>query len=213
VPREKQTAAVKFLNQHAFKVPAFMLNPEVLRRIEPAGVLARIRASQQRVLDTLLSAARIDRLVEQDALDAVAYRPTQFLQDLRRGIWSEIYGSGPVLVDAYRRNLQRAFVETLSERVNGRQTAANDARAFFRGELRTLDADLRLALPRIIDRPTRLHVEDIRTQVARALDPAVREVAAPPQRTATLTDGPAEDGVVDAGEALSCWPDYAVTVQ
>ncbi len=209
VARAKQIAAVNFLNQHAFRVPAFMLKPDVLRRIEPAGVLARIRSSQQRVLDALLSAARLDRLVEQDALDGVAaYRPTQFLRDVRRGIWSEVYGQGAVLVDAYRRNLQRAFVETLSDRVNGRQAVANDARAFFRGELRTLEADLRAALARTTDRPTRLHMEDVRTQIARALDPAVR-VELPAQRPAGTPAG-VDDG--DGQEAtLGCWPDYAIT--
>ena len=78
-------------------------------------------------------------------------------------------------IDAYRRNLQRAYVETLAERINGRQAAADDARAFFRGELKTLDRDLQTALARATDRATRLHIEDVRTQVARALDPAVRE--------------------------------------
>ena len=98
-----------------------------------------------------------------------------FLADVRKGIWNEVYTAAPVKVDAYRRNLQRAYVETLSERINGRQASADDARAFFRGELKTLDRDLQTALARVTDRATRLHIEDVRTQVARALDPAVRE--------------------------------------
>ena len=54
-------------------------------------------------------------------------------------------GTGPVKIDAYRRNLQRTYVETLGNRINGRQAAVDDARAFFRGELKTLDTDLRAA--------------------------------------------------------------------
>ena len=89
-------------------------------------------------------------------------------------------------VDAYRRNLQRAYVETLAERINGRQAAADDARALFPGELKTLDRDLQTALARTTDRATRLHVEDVRTQVARALDPAVRETAPAGARRSTV---------------------------
>ena len=62
--------------------------------------------------------------------------------DVRKGVWSEFYNGTPVKVDAYRRNLQRAYVETLADRINGRLAAVDDSRAFFRGELKTLDADL-----------------------------------------------------------------------
>ena len=78
-------------------------------------MLDRIRTGQQRVLNSLLSSARIARLVEQEAIDgAAAYRPLDFLADVRKGIWSEVYGTAPVKIDAYRRNLQRAYVETLA---------------------------------------------------------------------------------------------------
>ena len=153
IARDKQAHAVQFLNANAFEVPSWAVNPDILRRIEPVGVLDRIRTGQQRVLNSLLSSTRIARLVEQETIDgAAAYRPVDFLADVRKGIWSEAYGTAPVKIDAYRRNLQRAYVETLADRINGRQAAVDDARAFFRGELKTLDADLRAAAPRASDR-------------------------------------------------------------
>jgi hypothetical protein len=206
VPRDKQIAAVVFLNANAFHVPAFLINAEILRRIEPAGELARVRTAQLRVLDSLLSTARILRLVEQEALDGeAAYKPTEFLRDVRRGLWSEAYGEKPGRVDAYRRNLQRAYVDALAERVNGRQAASNDVRAFFRGELKTLDADLRSAQARALDPATRMHFADVRTQIARALDPTVQAPAQP------IGVNPAV-GVDEAviADPIACWPDYAV---
>ena len=205
IPRTKQEAAVKFLNEHAFRPPQWALNPEILRRIEPVGVLDRVEASQTRVLNSLLSSARVLRLVEQETIDgAAAYAPLDFLADVRRGIWSEIYAGGPTAVDAYRRNLQRAYVETLSSRVNGAQAQSDDARAFFRGELKTLDRDLETALGRQLDRATSLHLQDVRTQIARALDPTVQG-AAPSARTTTELD---EFDVTSAADV--CWPDYVV---
>ena len=47
-------------------------------------------------------------------------------------------------------------------------------RAFFRGELKTLDGDLTAAVARQTDRATLLHIADVRTQIARALDPTVQ---------------------------------------
>jgi hypothetical protein len=82
-----QENAVKFLLDNAFKVPGWAINPEILRRIEPVGLLDRIEASQTRVLNSLLSSARVLRMVEQSAIDGTAaYDPLDFLTDVRRGI-------------------------------------------------------------------------------------------------------------------------------
>jgi hypothetical protein len=203
IPREKQARAVRFLNANAFHTPAWAVNPQILRRVEPNGVLDRIRSSQQRVLGALLTSARLARLVEQEAVDgATVYRPTEFLADVRRGIWSEIYGTGAPQVDAYRRNLQRAYVGTLADRVNGPQAAADDARALFRGELKTLEGELESALVRATDRTTTLHLEDVRMQIRRALDPTAHAAPASPR---TTTDQ--FDVTVDP---VSCWIDYAI---
>jgi len=207
VPRAKQTAAVALLNEQAFRVPAAFLNPGILRRIEPAGALARVRTSQVRVLENLLSTARLTRLSEQAALDgSSAYATTAFLTDLRKGLWSEAYGRTAPKIDAFRRNLQRAHIELMAERVSGRLAGADDVRAFFRGELRTLETDLRLARARAVDRETIFHLDDARAQIAKALDPAVSVPAAPAASRSTI--GASEES--DGGELLVCWPDYAI---
>ena len=207
IARDRQVNAVRFLNENAFMTPEWAIKPEILRRIEPIGVLDRVRTGQQRVLNSLLSSARIARLVEQETLDGpAAYRPLDFLADVRKGIWSEVYNAGPTKIDAYRRNLQRAYIETLADRVNGAQAAVNDSRAFFRGELKALDSDLQTASNRTTDRATVLHIEDVRSQIARALDPTVQE-AAPAARTTTAID----DGLYDPSVAPElCWIDYAI---
>jgi Met-zincin/Domain of unknown function (DUF5117)/Domain of unknown function (DUF5118) len=203
IPRAKQEAAVRFLVDNAFRAPKWALNPEILRRIEPVGVLDRIESSQTRVLNSLLNSPRVLRLVEQEAVDgAAAYAPLDFLADVRKGVWAEIYVAGPPSIDAYRRNLQRAYVETLSGRINGAQAQADDARAFFRGELKTLDADVQRALQSVSGRTaTQFHLEDIRAMIARALDPTAQPPAAGARSTTTSFDDVNPD---------SCWPDYVV---
>jgi hypothetical protein len=199
LPRAKQEAAVKFLLDNAFKPPKWALNAEILRRIEPIGVLDRIESAQTRVLNSLLSSSRVLRLVEQEAIDgAAAYAPLTFLADVRKGIWSEVAEKRPV--DAYRRNLQRAYVETLSSRVNGAQAQSDDVRAFFRGELKALDQELTQAGSS--DAATTMHLLDIRAMIARALDPTSQPAATPARSTTTSFD----DVDLDL-----CWPDYAIT--
>ena len=120
----------------------------------------------------------------------MVYRPLEFLSDVRKGVWSEFYNGTPVKVDAYRRNLQRAYVETLADRINGRLAAVDDSRAFFRGELKTLDADLRAAMAVTSgSRDEAAHRRRALRRLERALDPTVLGGAG---RNAGL--GPAADG-------------------
>ncbi len=206
IPKTKQEGAVKFLVDNAFKTPRWAVNPEILRRIEPVGVLDRIEASQTRVLNSLLAPARMLRLVEQQAVDgSAAYAPLDFLADVRKGVFSEVYGPTAMPVDAYRRNLQRAYIETLSSRVNGAQAQSDDVRAFFRGELKTLDADLAGNGGRASDRETMMHIQDLRIQIARALDPTVQASAPAGRATTNLDD---EFDVTRNSDA--CWIDYAI---
>lgn len=212
VPRAQQAAALTFLQEHAFRMSPAFLTPDILRRIEPAGALARVRTAQVRVLENLLSTARLVRLSEHAALDGpTSWAPTAFLADLRKGLWSEAYGAAAPKVDAFRRNLQRAHIELMAERVSGRTATADDVRAFFRGELRTLDADLRLARARTLDRETLFHLDDARAQIAKALDPAAGATAAPAApRPVTGAADEAAPGDADGDAPLVCWPDYAI---
>ena len=175
--------------------------------------MARIGKAQQGLLSSLLSRARLERLVEQQVFDPTdSYRPLDYLRDLRKGVWGELYGPEPVQVNAYRRSLQRAYLKLLTDLVSGPRATAGDARAFFRGELRRLDADLRLARPRTADVVTRLHIEDVQAQIESAFDPSARVVVAP-ARPAAGALGLQQERGLDIGseeEADGCWPDYAI---
>mgnify|MGYP001435774852 CR=1 FL=1 len=194
LPRDTQAGAVAFLNEQAFTTPMFLIDPEILRRIEPVGALERLRSGQARVLRTLLSGARVERLVEQEALDGdQAYAATDFLADLRSGLWREL-SDDDVRIDAYRRNVQRVYLDQVEGQLGSSGTG--DARSFFRGELRALDRAVAAALPQTVDRATRLHLEDVRDRVAETLDP-----------TRAASGGNGIRGLADEAEPGGSWPD------
>ena len=215
VPREKQAAAVRFLNDNAFATPTWALKPEILRRIEPSGAIARVNAAQSRVLNSLLSNTRFDRLVEQEAIDGgVSYRPGDFMSDVRKGIWSEIEG-GPVRIDVYRRNLQNSYIDLLSQKLNGRPAVDDEYRAMIRAELRDLNTAIGVAAPRAVDRETRAHLADARDQIAKALDP---KFAAPAPTTPASPFGFDDEFRLSSSSLEDfnfndCWPDYAVRIR
>ncbi len=190
VSRAKQREAMTFLAENAFRTPTMLLDGEILRRIEAEGAILRVRTAQGRVLTTLLNRARLNRLVEYEATATSpreAYTVGDLVGDLHTAVWGEL-DDRRVSVDVYRRNLQRAFLETVEAElavpaarpgpaVGGAQDQRwnSDVRPVLRGELRGLDREIAAALPRSADRMTRLHLEDVRAEIARLLDP----VAAP----------------------------------
>ena len=182
-----------------------LIRPDVLRRMEPAGELDRIRNAQMTILTPLLNAGRIERLVEQEAIDPdSAYRPEQFLADLRGTIFKELKMTSPA-IDAYRRNLQRGYVELLAARINVRGVA-DDTRPLFRGELKLLNEDIARALPKTVKRETRSHLEDLQDRIVMALDPRFQVPAAPAP--------PAPAGWLRRWfRWLNCWPDTSIHAQ
>jgi hypothetical protein len=207
IPGTRQAEAVAFLNTHAFATPSFVIKPEILRRIEPSGALDRVKASQLRVLNQLLNNARIARVVEQEALDGVgAYKATALFADIRKGIWRELEAP-EVKVDAFRRNTQRAYLEVMGDKLNGRTAATDDTRGLARSELKAVDAAARRALVRTSDRATRAHLEDVRDQIAKILDP---KFIAPAPAQGGGQGGP---GLDEELQLDVCWPDYAIALQ
>jgi len=189
VPRAKQAEALQFLLQNAFATPAFMIKPDILRRIQPMGIVERVRAAQTAVMTSLLQSARLDRMTEQVTLDgAAAYPPLQLLADLRAGIWSELDKPGTA-ISLYRRNLQRSYLDNMDQRLNGAPgvaagpatpPASAEIRAMVKGELRTLDRQLQQALAGGSDEATRRHLQDARDEIAIILDPTVPRPAPAP---------------------------------
>jgi hypothetical protein len=173
VAKSRQEQALKFLLANAFTTPTLLISPEILRRIQPTGIVDRVRTAQTGIMGQLLQAQRLDRMAEQLALDGptVAYSPLQFLMDLRAGVWSELAKPGTA-IDVYRRNVQRAYLDNMEGRLTG---GSEEVRALVKGELRALDGQLRTALasPATTDDLTKRHLQDSRDEIAAMLDPLV----------------------------------------
>ena len=191
VPRARQKAAVQFVQDNLFTTPTWLLDAQILRRLEPDGAVARINSAQRGILATLMDNDRMARLVEYEALGTTdAYPLPEYLGDLRSGIWREL-GAGSVRVDAYRRGLQRIYVEAVAAKLNAPNpttprisfSASNgqlvtagarpstDMKALLRQELRTLDGQLAAAQGKAADTMTRAHLADVRWQIKQVLEP------------------------------------------
>jgi hypothetical protein len=196
VPKAKQQQAMKFIADNGFQTPTWLIDTDILRKIEPNGEVTRIVSAQASIVTSLLNDAKMTRLVENEALaknPGDVYTLAEMLNDLRHGVFTEIYGSAPVKVDTYRRGLQRAYLTDVGNKINppanaaaaggrggagggrgGAAPAANtgEIKSMLRGELKVLDAELASAQKRATDVATKRHLDDARQQISHIIKPA-----------------------------------------
>ena len=221
IPKARQKEAVGYLNANAFATPTWAVDKDIIRKIEPIGVLNRVRNAQNSTLNNLLSSARFARLIEQQAVDGdAAYQPAEFLGDVRNGVWGEL-NAPKVTIDAYRRNLQRAYLDIANNKLNAPPQAApqglppgfgalfvtsGDERGFYRSELRAISAAAGAALAKATDRNTRVHLESVRDQIAKILNPDFAGISA-----ATVGANRVAMELLELYmNPTSCWPDYEI---
>ena len=170
VDREMQKKAVSFLNTHAFSTPEWLLNQNLLKRIEATGAIDRIQNLQTRALEDLLEDDRLKRMISNEQEHGRdAYTAIDMMNELRKGIFSELYSGKKA--DAYRRNLQRSYVDAATEYVQKLKTDPNasilksDIIPLMRGELEQLRRDLNNRKNNVNDQLTRYHWNDLLARI------------------------------------------------
>jgi hypothetical protein len=192
-----QRQAMDFIGEHVLATPDWALDADLLRRIEHAGAVERIRAYQELAVQRLLNHARLSRLIEHQAfLGEDTYTPLEMLDDARSIVWREL--GGGEAIDTYRRNQQRAYLEQAHRLLHDEEFESwsppgsgnlrvgsdddpplngplhlgqSDTRALIRDQLRALGEDIRTALDRgVTDRMTRIHLEDALVRIEATLE-------------------------------------------
>jgi hypothetical protein len=190
VPAARQRAAMKFFSDEVFTTPTWLVNEDILRRIENAGAIDRIRQIQASVVNRLLDPARMQRLSEEEAYRPQdAYRLSAMLEDLKKAIWAaDLAGAGSI--DPWRRNLQRAYLARLAALMVDASTpgpapaatppgaavvvpvvvALSDIRPLVRAQLTALRTAVRGRVSRTTDAVTRAHLEDVMARIGDILE-------------------------------------------
>ena len=142
LPKAEQAQAMKFLTDNVFTTPKWLIQDEIVKNVGPAGTVDVIRRMQVRQLNNLLNTTRLERMIDNEALNgSYAYSLTTMLAELRTGLWSELKGSRAI--DPYRRNIQRAHVVRLGELMNDDSDPRSDVNAAARAELRIIQQNAR----------------------------------------------------------------------
>jgi len=162
-PGDKQRDAVAFLHKHLFQTPEWLIEPKVLSLLRPDNGVATVVRLQENTLNSLLSGARLQRMIENEALSPDTYTVANLFDELLSGIWSEIPSRSAVSL--HRRNLQKVFVDKL---IGLYQPAPNvtpnlrntDVPSLALSKLRQLRSELTAALNASNDTMSRAHYQD-----------------------------------------------------
>jgi len=188
VDKATQKRAVEFLNTQLFQTPYWLVEENILRRIESSGMINRIGNYQRKVLNDVLDPSRLARLIEDKSMNGDdAYGMIDLFDDLRVSIWSELKTGDAI--DTYRRNLQRTHIERMGFLMKTRRSDASfryfdydsgysainvstsDVRPMARADLKALKEEIKAAVPRFKDEMSKFHLDDALEQIDLMLNP------------------------------------------
>ena len=182
VKKSRQQNSMNFLHNQLFETPKWMINKEILNKIEFAGITNRIRSTQSRTLNSLLDFGKMARLIENEAINGKnAYSLIEMMTDLRKGIFNEVYKNKTI--DVYRRNLQLAYLDRISYLMSNEQGSTPSwARNYVtsvkvsQSDIRTVAANQLIELRKDLkkhknksDKMTKMHLEMVQNKISSIL--------------------------------------------
>jgi hypothetical protein len=186
-PRAKQKEAVDFLNKQLFATPGWLINNSIF---DKTGITAinTVGGLQDNILNRILGTRNLSKLIDAEASQGSnAYTITDLLNDLKRGIWSELPGRNKI--DVYRRNLQKSYVNILDNLLNPPRSGSSDVivimlgggaspsvdksdiKSVVRAHLTALRGEVKAASASVSDPMSRYHLQDVLVRIDKALDP------------------------------------------
>ena len=166
VPKDKQKAALAFLNEQLFQKPEWLVNVPYIWDItdSPDSFLYPLVDNVVSSAN-LLSIGKLGRLQQFAQYDSSNYTPEEYLYDLENYVFAELGRGGKV--DSYRRYLQNRYVTQALEVVNSDAGRASDARNLLTGQL--LDIQKKASKAKPADKASRAHWQAISLKIEKGL--------------------------------------------
>jgi hypothetical protein len=187
-PKAKQREAVTFLQTQIFTTPTWLMEKNILNRVNNPGTTNPVVAAQESALANLLSTTRLNRLQESTERYGAekAYSAVELFADVQSGLFSELKTKKPI--DSYRRRLQKSFVDKLDVILNPTPTSGvtisfggsalsaselsrSDIPSIARAQLVQLKSQVAAAIPATTDKMSKIHLLDLQQRIKDALDP------------------------------------------
>ena len=192
VSYKTQKEAMAFMDEQFFTTPSWLINKE-LSEVTGSNPIYTIGNLQFVVLMRMMGTDIIAKMINEEATsNEKTYTATEYLDDLKHGIWSEIYKNKDI--DIYRRNLQQGYLTNalkmlgavneivMTSQLGGLNIYINpdvtksDGGSIIRPHLLGLKADIQKAMPSATG-ITKLHLEEMSRKIDVGLIPKTATIA------------------------------------
>lgn len=169
VSKNVQKESLNWLLNNVFKTQNWLLDKNILNKIDETGYTEKLGRYQDRNLATLLNYRTLERMIEAEVIQDNFYPASDMISDLRIGIFSEARSTKNV--DLQRRKLQKSFIKRLGSLMSDKSAKSTDISSIVRGELTTLKYQLNTASKRAINKISKYHYKDLIVNINNILDP------------------------------------------
>ncbi|WP_166385098.1 zinc-dependent metalloprotease [Polaribacter sp. 11A2H] len=169
VTKAKQKESMVWLQTNVFKTQYWLLDKDILNKIEETDYTKKLGSYQNRFLSTLLNYRTLNRMIEAEVIQNEFYAASDMIKDLRKGVFSETNATKNV--DLQRRTLQKSFIEKMKNLMINEESKNNDISSIIRGELEALKYQVNTASKRAVNTITKYHYKDCYAKINEILNP------------------------------------------
>ena len=170
VAKEKQLAAVQFLADEIFTTPMWLVAPDMLNKFQLPFTRNYVEDIQTRAVSLSLSPSKIMQML--DLTRRFGPEKTlpvaEMLPVMRNAVWVGLHNS-KVTIDAYHRNMQKAYVGSLLDITTSAEKAISisEMSTIAAAEIKVIAAMIRKAFPLATDAVTKAHLTDLQGRIER----------------------------------------------
>ena len=183
VPKNIQRKAVNFLNSNVFTSLDWLLNKDILNKIENIGVQERVRSIHEFTLRRLFDYSRLARMLENETMNGkIAYSLNEMIGDLDNSIWDDLNTITPTSI--IKRNLQKTYVNIFIDMINDDKKqssygkrfgnnidyASSDIKPILMGKIFDLNKKIKNKIKKTRDEATSNHLKYISMQLSEFTD-------------------------------------------
>jgi hypothetical protein len=184
VSKDAQKRAMAFLHKEVFQPPTWLYDKNLLNKFAKPAVREQVQKFQDDAMYQLLKAPVLYKMTIETMRfgKEKTYTVDEMLTDLNNGLWSELRTSSPVVIDPYRRFIQKSEIVNLFRLVNesadspkagstSPDLSTTDIPVVLRVHLDKIMKQCKAAIPACKDTMTLAHLQYVYNKINKLLYP------------------------------------------
>jgi len=184
VPKDVQKRAMVFLHKEVFQTPAWLYDKNILNKFSKPAKKNDVQRFQEDAIYQVLKSGILYKMTTETMRfgKEKTYTVDEMLTDFNNGIWSELKTTSPVMIDQFRRTVQKASLENMFRVLSEASVApkpgstspdltTTDIPVVLRVQLDNIMKQCKAAIPACKDTLTLAHLKYVHNKINNFLYP------------------------------------------